>query len=118
VRVAIELEKALLVGELEGVEHEAVRVRERMSAQDVHAERRQHTADIGEEEGLVERRDSQTPHRAFPLERQVHLVGLDVARQPDMTVDRLPRKDMQIPLRQPFEETTDFTRRISTAGTL
>ena len=48
--------------------------------------------------------------RSLLLERQVHFVGLDVAREPDVPVDRVARKDVQVPLRQPFEEARDLRR--------
>ena len=48
---------------------------------------------------------------SFALQRQVHLVRVDVSRQPDMAVDRLREKQLEIALRQPLEESRDLGRR-------
>ena len=47
----------------------------------------------------------------LPLERKVHFVGLDVAGEPDVPVDGLARKELQIALRQSLEEARDFRLR-------
>ena len=60
--------------------------------------------------GLSSVADRERPGRSLLLERQVHFVGLDVAREPDVPVDRVARKDVQVALRQPFEEARDFRR--------
>ena len=45
-----------------------------------------------------------------PLERQVHFVGMDVPRQPDVPVDGVGLKQLQVALRQPLEESGDLRR--------
>ena len=42
------------------------------------------------------------------LERQVHFVGLNVARQPHVPVDGVAREQLQVALRQALEEPGDF----------
>ena len=82
--VAVQLEKLLVVGKLEHVEDEAARVRQRVATNDVHAKRRQHTADVREQKRLVERGGGQGPHRILALDRQVHFVGLNPSRETDV----------------------------------
>src|SRR6185436_16526402 len=108
-RLGVQLEEALIVDELKDVEHEAVRVGERVPANDVHPERRQDAADIGEQERLIERGDGERPDRCLTaLERHMYFVRVDVATELDVTVDRITREELQVPLRQPFEESRDF----------
>ena len=42
------------------------------------------------------------------LQRKVHFVRLDVAREPDVPIDGLARKDLQVSLRQSLEESRDL----------
>ena len=48
--------------------------------------------------------------RVVPLEREVHFVRVDVARQPDVPVDRLGEEQLQIALRQSLEKPRDLGR--------
>src|SRR5207249_7875396 len=78
----IELEVPLLVGELEDVQDEPIRVGERVTAENVHAERGEHTANVGKEKRLVERDDGELPRVAFALERsEERRVGKECGRR-------------------------------------
>ena len=82
------LQEPFFVGELEHVEHQAVGRGHRLAAMDVHAEVRQHAGDVREQERLVQRDERQLPDVVVVLEERVDLVRLDVAREPDVAVDR------------------------------
>ena len=104
----IEREKPLAVGELDDVEHQAVGIGHRVAAQDVHPERRQHAADVGEQHRLVERDHGELPRGIGRLEPQVDFVGMDVARQPDVLVDGAAIEQLQVAPRQALEKAGHF----------
>src|SRR4029079_2176459 len=65
-RIAVQLEEPLVVGELKYVEDETARVGQRVPANDVHPERRQHTADVREQIRLFEGEQRQPPNGWSP----------------------------------------------------
>ena len=79
-----------------------------MAAQDVHAERRQHAADVREQERLVLRHDGQLEGVTLALEKQMNLVRTHVSREPHMTIDRLGVEQLQVAPRKAFEHARDL----------
>ena len=82
--------------------------RHRLAAMDVHPEVGQDAGDVREEVRLVERDERQFPDVAVALEKRVHLVSADAARQAHVPVDGGEPEERQVAARQALEEAREL----------